>query len=550
MPKYVGNRCIPMPMGNWDKNKEYENLSVVLASNGDSYTSKKNVPKGIELSNTEYWAISSRFNAQLEVQKQRIDNIVALPDGSTTGDAELTDIRVGANGKTYPNAGDAVRGQVSSLKEDLDNNSNFDVFENGYIDYKGNIIAHASWVHTKSYIPFNMINSYSVFNSMGISGVAYYDISLNFIGYETGNDVILNEFTNKPLNTEYVKFSKYISYPLNIVYKSNIYDEMMDKYYKTLFIDFKTLENGYINTNGVVIEYGKWKHTDKFIPIEMIESFSVYTQTGACAVAYYSENLKFIGCETGNNIIIDTFENKPIDAKFVKFSVYPNREFTLVVNYNLHDYVQAMTNGAKANNLTNKKIIAIGDSMVKGHSLPDNQTWLYKIAKRNNMRYVNYGFNGAYLSSHNYGSHTGIVNNYLDMCDDADFIIVFAGTNDIEHTEINLGTIESNDITDFYGALKNICQGLITKYPDKKICFITPYVRVNREERTKQFVNAIHEVCELYGGIPVFDNTKNGGICWFNTSQLESITLNDTYHLNEKGMEWVSTKYESFLNSL
>ena len=92
MPKYVGNRCIPMPMGNWDKNKEYENLSVVLASNGDSYTSKKNVPKGIELSNTEYWAISSRFNAQLEVQKQRIDNIVALPDGSTTGDAELTDI--------------------------------------------------------------------------------------------------------------------------------------------------------------------------------------------------------------------------------------------------------------------------------------------------------------------------------------------------------------------------------------------------------------------------------------------------------------------------
>lgn len=108
-------------MGNWDKTKEYENLSAVLASNGDSYTSKKNVPKGIELSNTEYWAISSRFNAQLETQKKRIDNIVALPDGSTTGDAELTDIRVGADGKTYPNAGDAVRGQVGSLKEDIGN---------------------------------------------------------------------------------------------------------------------------------------------------------------------------------------------------------------------------------------------------------------------------------------------------------------------------------------------------------------------------------------------------------------------------------------------
>ena len=122
MPKYVGNRCIPMPMGNWDKNKEYENLSVVLASNGDSYTSKKNVPKGIELSNTEYWAISSRFNAQLDVQKKRIDNIVALPSGSTAGDAELTDIRVGADGVTYNTAGTAVREQVSSLKEDLSYN--------------------------------------------------------------------------------------------------------------------------------------------------------------------------------------------------------------------------------------------------------------------------------------------------------------------------------------------------------------------------------------------------------------------------------------------
>ena len=55
----------------------------------------------------------------------RMDTFTQLPSGSTSGDAELIDIRVGADGVTYPTAGDAVRGQVSDLKDDLSAIENF-----------------------------------------------------------------------------------------------------------------------------------------------------------------------------------------------------------------------------------------------------------------------------------------------------------------------------------------------------------------------------------------------------------------------------------------
>lgn len=50
--------------------------------------------------------------AQIAALEGRMDTFSQLTQGSTTGDAELQDIRTAANGTVYATAGDAVRGQI------------------------------------------------------------------------------------------------------------------------------------------------------------------------------------------------------------------------------------------------------------------------------------------------------------------------------------------------------------------------------------------------------------------------------------------------------
>lgn len=116
--------------------------------------------------NSDLQAEVATRKAEVAVERARIDALTKMEPGSTMGDAELQDIRIGADGVTYETAGAAVRAQVTnmeskidkevtSLKSDLSElNTNLESFtnvvittdnkfdglfdESGYIDGNGN----------------------------------------------------------------------------------------------------------------------------------------------------------------------------------------------------------------------------------------------------------------------------------------------------------------------------------------------------------------------------------------------------------------------------
>lgn len=83
---------------------------------------------------------STEYTLQDSTLKARVDNLVANA-GNTDNNAELIDIRVGEDGTQYPTAGEAVRGQVSKLKDDLVNytqvNENTYNLKFGYVNEEG-----------------------------------------------------------------------------------------------------------------------------------------------------------------------------------------------------------------------------------------------------------------------------------------------------------------------------------------------------------------------------------------------------------------------------
>ena len=194
--------------------------------------------------------------------------------------------------------------------------------------------------------------------------------------------------------------------------------------------------------------------------------------------------------------------------------------------------------------LKGKTIGVIGDSYVRNHKEPRENTWHYKFANKHDMKYLNYGRNGNCLTLDLKQWGVGVYHRYKDMSDSLDYVVVIGGHNDAAR-------IDSIGVPTFKERLGELCRGMIDKWPEAKIFFFTPWCCENFEGSSRQkVVDAMIEVCGSYG-IPVFDSARRSGIYaqneTFRRIYLQGGNVKDTAHLNAKGHDRFLPVAESFI---
>ena len=179
---------------------------------------------------------------------------------------------------------------------------------------------------------------------------------------------------------------------------------------------------------------------------------------------------------------------------------------------------KAQTGIALTDELNGKRIGVIGDSYVRNHKEPFENTWHYKFAKKHGMEYFNYGKNGNSIaySSPRWGKAMYL--RYAEMADSLDYVIVIGGHNDAFKLD-SIGGIDN---------FKNF-----------------------KGSDSEKVVDAMIEVCGNYS-IPIFDCARKGSIYADNDTFRriyfqKSKNNTDTAHLNSKGHDRFLKVAESFL---
>lgn len=337
------------------------------------------------------------------------------------------------------------------------------------------------------------------------------------------------------------------------------------------------VNNSYINFSGggVVSNQPNYFATG-YIPVVAGKTYKANVGRN---FAWYNANKQYISGSSGQAIINGI--SAPENAAYIRFTVNKTSDgiqnplglyFADVDDYSDDVVIPHLLVDNTKPWCYGKKINWIGDSIVDGQDFDEY------VASALGLTETDYGINGSTIALKADGTdgRNALCARYTSMSNDADIIAVSCGTNDFEYAWCQIGTIEDADDgtsnTTFYGALKALCKGLITKYPKKLIFFTTPIKRgqpfadgaggeytqdgvtltpfsKNKYGKTLgDYADIIKEVCGLYS-IPVLDMYRESLLNPHLTAQQDMFD-NVLTHPNADGQKIMARRVAGWMTQL
>ena len=193
-------------------------------------------------------ATTSANGLMSSTDKSRLDDL----------DAELVDIRVGADGTTYASAGDAVRGQIGDLNGILNEltivNSEFVDITNSLTSLGDGYYNNPAVMRLKQWLENDNVKSYSYIGHAGdqfkVTGYSYYSAKLYFL-YDQTTDTVSTVFpstSDRNLHTDTFTLERDCTIYFG-TWVSHLSDFVVEKATKVITIDDNSIGNHTINLN-------------------------------------------------------------------------------------------------------------------------------------------------------------------------------------------------------------------------------------------------------------------------------------------------------------
>lgn len=313
--------------------------------------------------------------ADFNTLKARVDNLTQTPARSTEGNAELLDIRVGADGRTYSTAGEAVRGQSNYITKYLENIRPASLIEGKFIYSDGERESSEGWRCT-DYIPVEYGDRIIIgkTNGKNLPWVLLYDSNKEYLtmiySSKTSADQLPGDTIILEPNARFARFNIFPSKNLDssldylllehqAYYLDNLKQllglqldliqgntKLLSNYHSMLDLDNICTDQilNYLNGELISNQYSAGYAVSDYIPVKQGDILSVGYARGKnlCAGCIYDSNKNYIRTiwidgkspkisEDINDAI--TFTVIDENAAYFRYNIVSDRELPRSQNY-------------------------------------------------------------------------------------------------------------------------------------------------------------------------------------------------------------------------